>query len=45
VQGLSRGDVEHSAEEAVRIMAERWDSFTVAIGNLTSSRNSEKSGG
>jgi len=32
VQGLSRGDVEHSAEEAVRIMAELQDSFTAAIG-------------
>jgi tRNA-guanine family transglycosylase len=32
VQGLSRGDVEHSAEEAVRIMAEVQDSFTAAIG-------------
>jgi len=32
VQGLYRDDVEHSAEESVRIMAERADSFTVAIG-------------
>jgi queuine/archaeosine tRNA-ribosyltransferase len=32
VQGLSRGDVEYSAEESVRIMAERWDGFTVAVG-------------
>jgi len=32
VQGLYKDDVELSAEESVRIMAERWDSFTVAIG-------------
>jgi tRNA-guanine family transglycosylase len=32
VQGLYRDDVELSAEESVRIMAERWDSFVVAIG-------------
>jgi hypothetical protein len=32
VQGLYREDVELSAEESVRIMAERWDSFLVAIG-------------
>jgi tRNA-guanine family transglycosylase len=32
VQGLYRDDVEYSAEESVRIMAERWDSFLVAIG-------------
>jgi len=32
VQGLYRDDVELSAEESVRIMAERRDSFTVAIG-------------
>jgi len=32
VQGLYRDDIELSAEESVRIMAERWDSFTVAIG-------------
>jgi len=32
VQGLYRDDIEYSAEESVRIMAERWDSFTVAIG-------------
>ncbi len=32
VQGLYRDDVEYSAEESVRIMAERWNSFLVAIG-------------
>jgi tRNA-guanine family transglycosylase len=32
VQGLYRDDVELSAEESVRIMAERRDSFLVAIG-------------
>jgi len=32
VQGLYRDDIELSAEESVRIMAERWTSFTVAIG-------------
>jgi tRNA-guanine family transglycosylase len=32
VQGLYRDDVELSAEESVRIMAERWNSFLVAIG-------------
>jgi hypothetical protein len=32
VQGLYKDDVELSAEKSVRIMAERWDSFTVAIG-------------
>ncbi len=32
VQGLYRDDVELSAEESVRIMAERQDSFLVAIG-------------
>jgi len=32
VQGLYRDDIELSAEESVRIMAERWASFTVAIG-------------
>ena len=32
VQGLYRDDIEYSAEESVRVMAERWDSFTVAIG-------------
>jgi queuine/archaeosine tRNA-ribosyltransferase len=32
VQGLYKDDVELSAEESVRIMAERWNSFLVAIG-------------
>ena len=32
VQGLYKDDVELSAEESVRIMAELWNSFTVAIG-------------
>jgi len=32
VQGLYRDDVELSTEESVKIMAERWDSFVVAIG-------------
>jgi len=32
VQGLYRDDIELSAEESVRIMAERWVSFTVAVG-------------
>ncbi len=32
VQGLYRDDVEYSAEESVRIMAERWNGFLVAIG-------------
>ena len=32
VQGLYKDDVEYSAEESVRIMAELWNSFLVAIG-------------
>ena len=32
VQGLYKDDVELSAEESVRIMVERWNSFLVAIG-------------
>lgn len=32
VQGLYRDDVELSTEESVKIMAERWGSFVVAIG-------------
>jgi tRNA-guanine family transglycosylase len=32
VQGLYADDVEFSAEESVRIMAERWSNFVVAIG-------------
>jgi len=32
VQGLYRDDVEFSAEESVRIMAERQDGFLVAVG-------------
>jgi tRNA-guanine family transglycosylase len=31
-QGLYKDDVELSAEESVRIMAERWSNFLVAIG-------------
>jgi queuine/archaeosine tRNA-ribosyltransferase len=32
VQGLYREDVDYSAEESVRVMAEYQDSFTVAVG-------------
>jgi len=32
VQGLYRDDVDYSAEESVRVMAEYQDSFTVAVG-------------